>query len=487
MRLIGNVEKDAQVRAVASGALSTGDTVVVNSDGTVSVVDGSRTTQTEIAAYNSPLSGVNEKVDICYDSGEDRIVAVYRYPSDTYSGYAIVGEVSGSSITWGTPVKYNNSYTREGDICYDSTNDKVVVVYKDDGDGDGDGRGRVGTVSGSGNSISFGTEFEWLNADVYHTQIEFNANSGKLGLLYSLGGSSGDEIQVMAGEVSGTSASFGSGVSITTSPWGRNHYIQPIGSNAFIIAYNDANNSNYLMAVVATVSGTTVSLGTATVVASALYRVCGLAVDENNNILITTNDGKYFYGELSSGNYSSIASGTINSAYRNYDSVYDPQTGLFLAMYQHSGDSDKTYAQNISVSGSTLTFSSSTLINGNSSTYPADGFGYAMALDTSQHTAVSAWHVSSGSALGIGLYRPNYTETITNLTAENFLGYAAAPYANAKNAVINSTCTVDRNQTGLTAGQKYYVQIDGSLGTTADDPSVVAGTAISSTEIIVKG
>ena len=41
MRLIGNVEKDAQVRAVASGALPSGDAVIVNADGTVSVVAGS--------------------------------------------------------------------------------------------------------------------------------------------------------------------------------------------------------------------------------------------------------------------------------------------------------------------------------------------------------------------------------------------------------------------------------------------------------------
>jgi hypothetical protein len=79
------------------------------------------------------------------------------------------------------------------------------------------------------------------------------------------------------------------------------------------------------------------------------------------------------------------------------------------------------------------------------------------------------------------------TTSTTTLTSENFLGFAAHTYADTQSALVNSTCTVDRNQTGLTAGQTYYVQNDGSLGTTAADPSVVAGTAISSTEIIVKG
>ena len=41
MKTIGNVQQDAQIRAVASGTLSNGDTVVVNSDGTVSAISGS--------------------------------------------------------------------------------------------------------------------------------------------------------------------------------------------------------------------------------------------------------------------------------------------------------------------------------------------------------------------------------------------------------------------------------------------------------------
>ena len=44
-----------------------------------------------------------------------------------------------------------------------------------------------------------------------------------------------------------------------------------------------------------------------------------------------------------------------------------------------------------------------------------------------------------------------------------------------------------QGQTGLTTARTYYVQADGSLGTSAGNPSVVAGTSISTTQIIVKG
>ena len=74
-----------------------------------------------------------------------------------------------------------------------------------------------------------------------------------------------------------------------------------------------------------------------------------------------------------------------------------------------------------------------------------------------------------------------------NLTAENFIGTAATGAADAQRAKINIKGAVDENQSGLTAGQSYYVQVDGTLGTTPADPSVFAGTAVSATKLIVKG
>ena len=45
---------------------------------------------------------------------------------------------------------------------------------------------------------------------------------------------------------------------------------------------------------------------------------------------------------------------------------------------------------------------------------------------------------------------------------------------------------VSDNQISLTAGQQYFVQTGGTIGTTAATPSVLAGTAISATELVVK-
>ena len=76
----------------------------------------------------------------------------------------------------------------------------------------------------------------------------------------------------------------------------------------------------------------------------------------------------------------------------------------------------------------------------------------------------------------------------SNMTSEGYIGIASGgTYADTAEATIDVVGTVNKHQSGLTAGQTYFVQTDGTLGTSADSPSVVAGTAISATEIIVKG
>ncbi len=147
--------------------------------------------------------------------------------------------------------------------------------------------------------------------------------------------------------------------------------------------------------------------------------------------------------------------------------------------YQLSGGVNRV--QTATVSGTSITFEDDAIAI--TSTTIAH-FDNGLTYDPDQGKTVISYRDDGQGSDG---YAKVYTVGYTNLTSENFLGFAAHTYADTQSALVNSTCTVDRNQTSLTAGQTYYVQTDGALGTTAADPSVVAGTAISSTEIIVKG
>ena len=69
-----------------------------------------------------------------------------------------VGDISGSTITFGTPVTFNNATTSYSDWnWYHAASGKIVIAYRDDGNSDY-ARVVVGTVDGSNNSISFGSE-----------------------------------------------------------------------------------------------------------------------------------------------------------------------------------------------------------------------------------------------------------------------------------------------------------------------------------------
>ena len=73
------------------------------------------------------------------------------------------------------------------------------------------------------------------------------------------------------------------------------------------------------------------------------------------------------------------------------------------------------------------------------------------------------------------------------LTSENYIGTSEHAAADGAKVLVNTQGAVDENQSGLTAGQTYYVQADGTFGTSADSPSVIAGTALSASKLLVKG
>ena len=59
--------------------------------------------------------------------------------------------------------------------------------------------------------------------------------------------------------------------------------------------------------------------------------------------------------------------------------------------------------------------------------------------------------------------------------------------ADTETATVLIKGGVSTTQSSLTPGQTYFVQTDGTIATSAGTPSVTAGTAVTSTKLIVKG
>ena len=107
--------------------------------------------------------------------------------------------------------------------------------------------------------------------------------------------------------------------------------------------------------------------------------------------------------------------------------------------------------------------------------------------DSNEGKSVFPYTDYTDSVQGKAVALQSASSTTTNLTATNYIGIADAAYSNSATATIQVVGSVDDAQSGLTPGQAYYVQTDGSLSTTAGSPSVLAGTAVSASKLIIKG
>ncbi len=155
--------------AAASGALANGDKIVINADGTVSAVNAATQSAGTAATYSSSAisnSGNTVQIASVYDSTNNKTVVVYVTSS---GGFAVVGTVSGTSISFGTPVLFESSVSGVS-VAFDSVNSKIVIGYTVSGAGL---KSIIGTVSGTaisfGTAVTFGTDFLGNVTVVYDT------------------------------------------------------------------------------------------------------------------------------------------------------------------------------------------------------------------------------------------------------------------------------------------------------------------------------
>ena len=99
------------LEATASGTLADGSKVIVNTDGTVSVVAETETTGAGAGSPTVFETGTTYKIAPIYDSANNKVVIAYRDNGNSQYGTAVVGTVSGTSISFGSPVVFRSNST----------------------------------------------------------------------------------------------------------------------------------------------------------------------------------------------------------------------------------------------------------------------------------------------------------------------------------------------------------------------------------------
>ena len=363
---------------VASGAIPIGRPVVINDDGTVGVVTASGPA-TDSVGVKTTFTANASNTRAAFDSTNGKVVIAFEDGGNSSYGTAIVGTVSGTSISFGSEAVFESAATSQCAAVYDSANGKVVIGYRDDGNSYY-GTAVVGTVSGT--SISFGSATVFESANCNPIKGVYDSANGKVVFAYQDGGNSAYGTAVV-GTVSGTGISFGTPVVFESA--GVEHvaatFDSTAGVNKVVIAYQDGGNSNYGTAIVGTVSGTSISFGDPLVYNSANSTETGITHDSTNGkVVIVYKDG---------------APGTA-------------------------------------------------------SVFTTNGI-------------------------------------VTTLTSENYIGISAEAISDGETGKIDIVSGINTSQSGLTTARTLYVTITGDISTVADTPSVIAGTSISATKIIVKG
>ena len=463
---------------VASGAIANGQTVIIKTDGTVGIV-----TQTDSpASAGSPATFETQTcnwISATFDSNTNKVVIAYEDNGNSNYGTAIVGTVSGTSISFGSPVVYASVDSNYNSIVFDSNSNKVVIAYYDSTNTRG--RGIVGTVSGT--SISFGSPTNFISNNANPIRMTYT-ESGKVVIVYRDGSNSYHGYAIV-GTVSGTSISFGSQTRFNDSNTSDLDVTWDSNAVKAVVVYEDNGNNNYPTAIIGSISGTSISFGSEVVIANTdCYDIHGEFDSTNNKIVVAYadqgdgNSGKSAVGTVSG---TSISFGTpveFDSDVNYISMAYNSTTQRMHINYADNDNSGSGTAIDGAVSGTTISFGTPVVFKSGQIYYGEEG-------STFDSNAGKVVHAYRAAATGEAVVITSTSQT-TNLTTENYIGIAAEAISNTATGKITVVGGINTGQTGLTTAQTYFVQNNGTLGTSAGSPSVVAGTSISYTKIVVR-
>ena len=436
---------------IANAAYADGQKATVKTTGSIArnipqIASASSSVGTAVV-FESANSGF---ISSTFDSNSNKVVIAYRDIGGSEYGTAVVGTVSGTSVSFGTPVVFESASSRLFSATFDSSNNKVVIAYRDDANSQY-GTAIVGTVSGT--SISFGSPTVFESAAVTTISATFDSSNNKVVIAYTDDANSSYGTAIV-GTVSGTSISFGSATVFESASSNAISATFDSSNNKVVIAYADVGNSTHGTAIVGTVSGTSISFGSASVFESASSQHISAIFDSSNNKVViaykdegNSNHGTAIVGTVSSTSISFGSATVFESAASDHISAtFDSNINKIVIAYEDEGNSDHGTVVVGTVSGTSISF------------------GSAEVFESASTNTISATFDSNANKVVIGFKdagNSNYGTAV-----------AIAPAGSPED---------------LTIGQQYFVQTDGSLDTSADDPSVIAGTAIGASDIIVKG
>jgi len=466
---------------VASGTLPNGRAVVLKSNGQVEIVSA-----TALSVGSNDSNGASQKLTYyggcCYHSANNTIIISYNNSANNQYPTAAVCTVSGSTITIGTPTVLSSSMSGLMTKCaYDVTQNKVVFFYAPQG------TGYVKAATVNGNSFSFGSQVAVFGSYSLGNRAGDISNLDNSKVAICWGNAASGHAGVQAISISGTSLTMGTVKQIT----GWDSYGMRMASGKKGELLIQMGGTSQLGYVAGTVSGTTITLGSVSQFSGSSYINhvasgfwAGYTSPESTYIAVHQHPGG---AEGDSRARVITVSGTTLTLNSEISLTADP-TGDISVGWANSANTGILYYRSNTNNGSgyatELSYSGSTLTEGQTATLGVGRYGYPVAtFDPSSGKSIVLYQASVNSdEATVSLVTPSST----NLTSTNLLGISAGAISSGATGTINLFGGINESQSSLAIGSDYYVQTNGTITTASASPAQRIGTAISATQINIK-
>ena len=488
-------EPPVELVGMANGSITKGKPVILRTDEDFEQVKETSltvtTTQTIGAETTLNTSGRDYYSTAHNNNGT--FIIVYRPDSPDKVNARLGTYASNGTITWGTNIvltKPSVATIQSVSCYYDPDNDCFVALG-----GTGTNQyvyATILTYSGvtltEGNYVEFDPNGSNTNGTSYiSAQYDTVNNIG-----YASCSAYGDSVTTLT--VSGTTITAGSRQYVFGSYTSTMQYLSlnyDSANNRGTMYYRDVSNSYYASAVAFTSSGGTLTFGTKVVLDSSGSGSKGDCANSPTQTYIAYKNGDYIYynnltfsgAEITVGSKQTLTTAGSLDVGGGKLFLYNPD-GKFYFVFTRSGSPKWLALAQGTVSGTTLNNNNIEIYNNLSSAYEYWVVGNTsisnptMILagkDTSNNYAEALTFVSTATVT-----------TISSNLSTKFIGFAQNTVSDNEDVKVAIISQTDENQSGLTTASQYYVQDDGTLSTSPDNPSVLGGTALSSTKILIK-
>jgi hypothetical protein len=456
---------------VASGTLGSGVTVALQSDGTVEAVAESLVPTAIPAGSRSGFSSYDSYfINIAYDPHvSNTFIVAWQDSNNSNYGSCKVGTVSGTTISYGATYVFASTNSRHIKLAMDEiTSGRLAIFFCDNNNG---AIAKMVAGTRSGTTLSFGsvtnTNTNTAVTQFYSMDIKFHKTIADRFLIAYPNANNGNAGVIGLYPVTGTS--IGSNISLTTFNSGSTRDLSiaadPITANSWVVVYNDASNGQYGTARSFTCDASSISMNSGeTVFLSSLVYQAEVDFDPFN-----ANKFVVMYTDYNNSNSGACKVGTISGSSISFGSAitwlsginatnnaihFDPNTENRLGVQCLDGTSARLKFGIGEVSGNSISFTIDTDVFGVTGYSGAD-----FDFDANRNSFFAS--TINGSTHKGNAIVSNLSYSSTN--SADFIGITDQAIADTATGAVIVQGGVSEKLSGLTVGADYYVQADGSI------------------------